>query len=499
MAGCLISSATQAQVAGGGVGGGGAGSSGNWVVIEIAGNWELSTRATITGQLVQVSPSGTTTTATQNPIANASIWGVAGTATAKSSMKREFKVRWIGSGAPEKYAYVKLLSSVSYWNTPNTGASVVVGLPPVQAVGDPDEVGSIVAAGRKIAKITVGTDGTAIFNVDNSITATATAPISLVPVTNEGVLNSSGTLILKALGLYYDSNTRMVDVTPTGPNVYSWPAGGDDFERQRAEFAVSLTHTWVNANPYPIGPPLPVLELSGAMYSVWVPVGYLGSWSAPQLSSGVSTGSRTEKFDLGGNLSNIEIANDYSLEDLAAMRLSPKEVTVTINGSDPQSTIQGPFQGELKASVWAPERVIATGEDTVTDVSVREINGCDSVTVAAGQDETLEVNSVTTTEWSAEVSVVGGLSGEIDKVGVKADCGFKLGYKHSVALGGKHSKHVQPTVRTKYWYEVTTTVTNMNRALASYGDRGYIADYSNRILYSKKPTRNGEFKWEELP
>jgi hypothetical protein len=469
------------------------------VVIEIAGNWELSTRATITGQLVQISPSGTTTTITQNPIANASIWGVAGTATAKSSMKREFKVRWIGSGAPEEYAYVKLLSSVSYWNTPNTGASVVVGLPPVQAAGDPDEVASIVAAGRKIAKITVGTDGTAFFNVDNSITATATAPISLVPVTNEGVLNSSGTLILKALGLYYDSNYRREDVTPFGANVYPWPAGGDDFENQLAETGLKLTYHWENVNPiFPLGPPIPTQVLDGGKYELPVGVEYKGSWSYfLQSESDSQPGQRNMQTGLTGAISSLDMFNSYGLADLEEMRKTPKIVTLTASTKDLAQVPTGPFTGKLKLSVWAPERIMNKSEyNVITKSRAKLVNGLDYAEVPGGlpQPDVLGLHSSVSKELSAEVSVTLGGTLGFDDVGVKADCGFKLGYKHVYSLGGIWNHPVQPAVLTTYWFEITQKDTHMARLLAKYGEKGYENDFGNTILNSSAPLRKGAWK-----
>jgi hypothetical protein len=412
-------------------------------------------------------------------------------------MKREFKVRWIGSGAPEKYAYIKLMSSVSYWNNPGNGAAIELGLPLIPAGDDPSDQASIVAEGKKIAKVKVGADGTAVFNVDNAVTVTSTATHPLASATNNGELNSSGTLTLKAIGLEYDSNYRRVDSVQVGPpHVYPYPACGEDFENQQAE---------VGVDPFEGSP-----QMSTALIRK-------GPWllfpSMATLTPSVQGGSLLDT-PYAQNASSIRFY--VNIGSAAAMRQSSLTTTVAATQIDPYSGNEGPFTGKMTVRVWAIERILDKiplfGRETYTIKEFEDGDPFKRISVgghwswSTTQVVTHTENSTTSLSLSPSVDI--GPLKEIFKVGIQADGKYEWGHLDTKSTSRTFSGMItnppdpgnNPLGLRKEWtIRVVSKHRDMWRLLGKYGLSGYEHDYSNTILNYDSPDVGTELHGEYIP
>jgi len=413
------------------------------------------------------------------------------TGSAKSEGTKTYKVKWVGAGTPPTYMYLALGSTASAAELSDSVPATVSGS---NGQNDPFIVsfgGAGVSTGIHAKKLKLGSGGEATYSISLNAKSTKTAKIANLGAS----CGTSYNLEPKALGLFRETYKRNPDNNVQGP-VISERASTGDVEREQAQVGIST----ITFNGPILWPPStsdgwdPTPWTTGDL-STDLAVDRVGNWlsATGSFSSSIDSGTRSEVYP--PTIASIAAFQSYSGTQIASMRESGVTFNVTVDQGDPGSIIPGPFHGTIAVKVWAPERIMEKIPYDEAPV-IRYLNlagGANYQDVTPAEDTTVIVGTTDTNETSQEYSVVtgpiAGIPLPLIGIGVKFDCGFKLGFKHIVSsYGGTSTRLDHPSVTTRVRFKTATSRHMMHRYLAKYGASGYDGDFLNDIANVAAPT-----------
>lgn len=375
---------------------------------------------------------------------------------AESKGTAQIKVKWIGSGSAPTYTYLMLTSAAGAADqaeNPGTySADDGQGDPVVAATG------SSTSSGIHPKRLKLDSGGEATYSVSMSAKASKTGTSANL-VANTG---ASYNLDVKALSLFVVSYQRAIIRGPGGvPMPWPMPAWTGDIEHETAEEGA------------PVGG-----------YIGGVLVNTIGSWySTWTFTSGISKGSHSVNTDSYGHPSSIDVNIPYSLSQLVGMRTSPDTVTVTGHGTDPSSSLPGPFDSTLSLKIWAEERPITLNPNSSETETPTNLPGTSSPTVTVtGGTQTFYGPMLISESATTGISGRSGSISDVAKLGIESD-GSQLPYWANA--GASITVPSVPVPVGTWTFVKVVKRFYIDRTLAAYGTGGYSGDFNDTIQNSQ--------------
>lgn len=401
--------------------------------------------------------------------------------SADSNSQTIFTVHWNGTGPAPQYMYLAITSSAHAWSSADTFGGSYSGS---NGQGDYFLVyaGSGTSSGTHAKRLTLDSNGTAQYSVSMSSHASMTGTSASLYASNLATAD----LNPKALGLTKETFERE-EYNDGSPQVRRVSAASTDFENQTCVIGAHIDwadYGWSYSKVGIIDTTFPIMRLGS-----WL------SFGGPY-DSAVSEGTKTVNLDYPAIPVSMNIHKEYPLDELMDMRTNPKTLNLWFQQSDPGSSIQGPFKGNMVVKIWAPARLRTSNdyeeETNWAEPSFLGPNGNSTIRIQlteTGQTGSISFSITQTDTFKFPVGLSTGvtLSGDLLtflKASVKADISKQVGDAQGFNITGGASFTVGPCESpVEEWglqYKVRTY--SRDRYQSAYSDDGYDNDFADTIV-----------------